>query len=112
MSGNPVYTKPVHTLMASSTRVAEQIKGRLLLTHTEAAHAGAERAIAVIVDKDKRFALKSVLVLEAWAPSDQTRLRKTMIPRKGKVVSITNAKIVAKGKSLLFFDAAVKAVFD
>ena len=112
MPGNSVYTKPVHTLMASGTRVAEQIKGRLLLTHTEAAHAGTERAIAVIVDKDKRFALKSVLVLEAWAPSDQTRLRKTMNPLQGKVVSITNAKIVAKGKSLLFFDAAVKAVFD
>lgn len=37
MSGNAGYTKPVHMLLASTTRVAEQIKGRVLFVHTECA---------------------------------------------------------------------------
>ena len=112
MRTKPAYLKPVHTLTASSTRVAEQIKGRVLGVHTEVTKFGTVKAIAVMVDKDKKFDLKSVLVHEAWAPDDQARLRKTFEPVRGKVVSITNAKIVAKGKSVVFFDTAIKSAFD
>ena len=112
MSSKPAYIKPVHTLVASNTRVAEQIKGRLLFVHTEALKSGSEKAIAVMVDKDKKFALKSVLVHEAWGPADQARMRKMMNPLEGKVVSITNAKIVSRGRSIVFFDTSVKSAFD
>ena len=112
MSGKAAYIKPVHTLVASTTRVAEQIKGRLLFVHTEVLRSGCEKAIAVMVDKDTKFALKSVLVHEAWAPADQARMRKILTPLEGKVVSITNAKIVPRQTSLVFFDTSIKSVFD
>ncbi len=112
MSDKPAYIKPVHTLVASNTRVAEQIKGRLLFVHTESLKSGSEKAIAVMVDKDKKFALKSVLVHEAWSPADQGRLRRTLNPLEGKVVSITNAKIAPKGRTIVFFDSAIKSAFD
>ena len=112
MCSTPAYSKPVHTLTASSTRVDEQIKGRVLGVHTEVTKFGTVKAIAVMVDKDRKFDLKSVLVHEAWAPDDQARLRKTFEPVRGKVVAITNAKIVARGKSVVFFDTAIKSAFD
>ena len=112
MPGKLGYIKPVHTLVASNTRVAEQIKGRLLFVQTEFVKSGTEKVIAVMVDKDKKFALKSVLVHEAWAPADRDRLRQKFKPLEGKVVSVTHAKIVPKGKTIVFFDTSVKSAFD
>ena len=112
MSQKPAYVKPIHSLVACNTRVSEQIKGRLLFVHTEKLKSGFEKAIAVMVDKDHQFALKSVLVHEAWPPADQGRLRKILNPLEGKVVSITNAKIAPKGRTIVFFDSSIKSVFD
>ena len=67
----PAYVKPIHMLVASSSRVSEQIKGRLLFVHTETLKSGVEKTIAVMADKDQQFALKSVLVQETWSPADQ-----------------------------------------
>ena len=112
MSQKPAYVKPIHSLVARNTRVSEQIKGRLLFVHTEKLKSGFEKAIAVMVDKDHQFPLKSVLVHEAWPPADQGRLRKILNPLEGKVVSITNAKIAPKGRTIVFFDSSIKSVFD
>ena len=68
MAGKLAYIKPVHTLVASHTRVSEQIKGRLLFVKTERLKSGTEKVIAVMVDKNKKFALKSVLVHECEGP--------------------------------------------
>ena len=76
MAGKLAYIKPVHTLVASNTRVPEQIRGRLLFVKTERLNSGSEKVIAVMVDKNKKFELKSVLVHEAWAPADQARMRR------------------------------------
>ena len=111
-SQKPAFVKAIHMLGPSNTRVSEQIKGRLLFVHTERLKSGSEKAIAVMVDKDKKFALKSVLLHEAWSPADQGRLRKILNPLEGKVVSITNAKIVPRHKSVVFFDASIKSAFD
>ena len=111
-SQKPAFVKAIHMLVPSNTRVSEQIKGRLLFVHTEKLKSGSEKAIAVMVDKDKKFALKSVLLHEAWSPVDQGRLRKLLNPLQGKVVSITNAKIAPKGRTITFFDSAIKSVFD
>ena len=108
----PAFIKPVHTLVASNTRVREHVQGRLLFVHTEVLKGGYERAIAGIVDKDKTRALKSVLVLEAWHRDDKSRMQKTLQPLQGKVVSITNAKITPRGKSIVFFETEVKCAFD
>ena len=112
MSGKPAYVKPIHMLGASSSRVLEQIKGRLLFVHTETLRSGSEKTIAVMVDKDQKFALKSVLVIEAWSPVDQNHVKKNLKPLEGKVVSLTNAKISSRGKSIVFFDSGIKCVWD
>ena len=63
MTTKPACIKPIHTLVASNTRVPEQIKGRLIFVHTEVLKSGTEtNTIAVMADKDKKFALKSLLV--------------------------------------------------
>ena len=129
----PVYVKPISSLVASHARVAEQIKGRLLFVHIEMlrenqAHplpfvyhgssftirtkGGKEKCTAVIVDADITRPLKSVLVLEAWSPCDVSHMRKLLDPLHMQVVSITNAKIVPKAKSLVFFDTAIKCAWD
>jgi hypothetical protein len=112
MSGKPAYVKPIHMLVASSSRVSEQIKGRLLFVHTETLKSGVEKTIAVMADKDQQFALKSVLVQEAWSPADQNHLRKHLKPLEGKVVSLTNAKIASRGKTVVFFDSGIKCAWD
>ena len=112
MTTKPAYIKPIHTLVASTSRVPEQIKGRLMFVHTEVLRTGSEKTIAVMVDKDQKFALKSVLVHEAWTPADQAHMRKALKPCEGKVVSITNARITNKGRSIVFFDASIKSCWD
>ena len=107
-SQKPAFVKAIHMLVPSNTRVSEQIKGRLLFVHTEKLKSGADKAIAVMVDKDKKFALKSVLVHEAWSSADQGRMRMILNPLVGKVVSITNAKIVPRQKSCVFFAGMFK----
>ena len=72
MSQKPAYIKPIHTLVASSTRVPEQIKGRLVFVHTEKLRSGSEKAIAVMVDKHREFALKSVLVHRPRSPAKES----------------------------------------
>ena len=108
----PLYVKPVSSLVSSIARVAEQIKGRLVLIHTEKLKGGKEKCTAVIVDADSTRPLKSVLVLEAWSPGDVSHMKKLLDPLHMQVVSITNAKIVPKNKSLVFFDAAIKCAWD
>ena len=108
----PAYVKPISSLVSSIARVAEQIKGRLVLIHTEKLKGGKEKCTAVIVDSDSTKPLKSVLVLEAWSPGDVSHMKKLLDPLHMQVVSITNAKIVPKNKTLVFFDAAIKCAWD
>ena len=68
--------------------------------------------MAVIVDKDPSRPLKSVLVLEAWSPGDIAHMRKHLTPLLMQVVSITNAKIAARSKSLVFYDSGIKCSWD
>ena len=104
----PAYVKPINSLVASTARVAEQIKGRLLFIHRETLKGGKEKCTAVIVDADTTRPLKSVLVLEAWSPCDVAHMRKHLDPLHMQVVSLTNAKIVPRAKTLVFFDATIK----
>ena len=104
--------KPINILVTSSARVPEQIKGRLLLIYVESLKGGKEKCMAVIVDKDTTRPLKSVLVLEAWTPGDIAHMRKQLDPLLMQVVSITNAKIAARGKTLVFYDSGIKCSWD
>ena len=110
MAAKPAYVKPLRELMASSSRVQEQIKGRLLYCYVETLNGGKEKATAIIVDKDK--SLKGVLVLEAWSPKDQDHMKQTLKKNVGQVVSMTNSKIQSRGKTLVYFDVGVKMAFD
>ncbi len=108
----PVYVKPISSLVGSPARVAEQIKGRLLFVHLEKLKGGKEKCTAVIVDSDSTKPLKSVLVLEAWSPGDVSHMKKLLDPLHMQVVSLTNAKIVPRAKSLVFFDSTIKCSWD
>jgi len=106
----PAYVKPLKELVASSSRVQEQLKGRLLDFKIESLHGGKEKGLAIMVDKDQ--SLQGVLVLEAWSPADRQHMQKTLQNNVGKVVSVTNSRIQSRGKTLAYFDANVKMAFD
>jgi hypothetical protein len=106
----PAFVKPLKQLAASSSRVQEQIKGRLLDVYVETLKGGKEKSMGILVDNDK--ALKGVLVLEAWAAPDQGYMAKSLKPHVGKVVSFQNSKIQSRGKTMVYFDVAVKMAFD
>ena len=108
----PAFVKPINNLVSSSARVPEQIKGRLLLVYVETLKGGKEKCMAVIVDKDITRPLKSVLVLEAWSPGDLAHMRKHLDPLHMKVVSLTNARIAQRGKTMVFYDSNIKCAWD
>ncbi len=108
----PAFVKPINNLVSSSARVPEQIKGRLLLVYVETLKGGKEKCTAVIVDADSTRPLKSVLVLEAWSPGDVSHMRKFLDPLHMQVVSLTNARIAPRGKTLVFYDSAIKCSWD
>ena len=91
MCAKPAYVKPLRELVASSSCVQEQIKGRLLDCYVDNLKGGKEKTTAIIVDKDK--SLKGVLVLEAWSPADQNHMQQKLKNYVGQVVSMTNSKI-------------------
>ena len=97
MAAKPSYVKSLRELVASSSRVQEQIKGRLLDCYVEPLNGGRAKSTAIIVDKDK--SLKAVLVLEAWSPADQDHMKQTLKKNVGQVVSMTNGKIQSKGRA-------------
>jgi hypothetical protein len=108
----PAFVKPINNLVSSSARVPEQIKGRLLLIYVETLKGGKEKCMAAIVDKDITRPLKSVLVLEAWSPGDLAHMRKHLDPLHMKVVSLTNARIAQRGKTMVFYDSTIKCSWD
>ena len=112
MSGKPAYVTPIRSLVASTYRAPEQIKGCLLRVYVENLKCGKDKCVALIVDKDKKHPLKSVLVCEAWSPVDQKHTLRYLKPLKKKIISLTNAKIQTKGKTMVYFDAAVKWSWD
>ena len=103
----PAFVKAINILVASSARVPEQIKGRLLFMYVETLKGGKEKCMAVIVDKDTTRPLKSVLVLEAWTPGDIAHMRQHLDPLRMQVVTLTNARIASRGKTLVFYDSAI-----
>ena len=108
----PAFVKPINNLVSSSARVPEQIRGRLLLIYVETLKGGKEKCMAAIVDKDITRPLKSVLVLEAWSPGDQAHMQKHLEPLHMKVVSLTNARIAQRGRTMVFYDSAIKCAWD
>jgi hypothetical protein len=108
----PAFAKPIHSLVANTARIPEQIKGRVLLFYVETLPKGKEKAIAVIVGEDKTRPLKSVLVLEAWNPGDISHMKKHLQPLRQKVVSLTNCLIKGRGKTLVFYDSVIKCSYD
>ena len=110
MYAKPTYVKPLRELVASGSRVQEQIKGRLLSCYVETLNGGNQKASAIIVDKDR--SLKGVLVLEAWSSADLNHMVQKLQKNVGQVVSMTNSKIQSRGRTLVYFDVGVKMAFD
>ena len=79
------------------------------MVYVETLKGGKEKTVATIVDKDKSRPLKGVLVLEAWAPADQSHMRKHLQPHVGKV---TTSKIQSRGRTLVYFDVCAKIAYD
>ena len=110
MSNKTAYTIPIANLSIASKRLQEQIKGRVILCHTEILRSSKTKGMAIIVDNSNK--LQGVLVLEAWSDADQMHMKKTILANVGKVITITNAKIANKGRTTVHFDKELKMSFD
>ena len=110
MSNKTAYTIPIANLSIASKRLQEQIKGRVILCHTEILRSSKTKGMAIIVDNSNK--LQGVLVLEAWSDADQMHMKKTILANVGKVITITNAKIANKGRTTVYFDKELKMSFD
>ena len=108
MSNKTAYTIPVATLSIASKRLQEQIKGRVILCHTEILRSSKTKGMAIIVDNSNK--LQGVLVLEAWPDADQMHMKKTILANVCKVINITNAKIANKGRTTVYFDKELKSL--
>ena len=54
--------------------------------------------MAAIADKEDK--LKAVLTLEAWSDLDQKNMAQHIIKNRGEIVTINNAKIMNKGRTV------------
>ena len=91
----PKYTQEICKLSQSSTRLIEQVAGRLLLYWTEDLEGGKLKICAVFLDGQT---FQSVLTAEAWSDADQVHAEKQLKPFLGQVVALENGKIASKGK--------------
>ena len=95
MASKPKYTQEICKLSQSSTRLKEQVAGRLLHYWKEDLKGGKSNICAVFLDGQT---FQNVLTAEAWSDADQAHAEKHLKPLLGQVVALENGKITSKGK--------------
>ena len=95
MASKPKYTQEICKLSQSSTRLKEQVAGRLLHYWKEDLKGGKSKICAVFLDGQT---FQNVLTAEAWSDADQAHAEKHLKPLLGQVVALENGKIASKGK--------------
>ena len=102
------FTVEIQKLAVKGGRLKEKLVVQVVLGYKEVLRTK-EKAVAVVVDNDN---FQSVLLVEAWSVVDTAALSKEVISRVGKVISIENAKVASKGKSLTWHTRSLKVSFD
>ena len=95
MAEKPKYTQEISKLSPASTRIKEQIGGRLIAYWKESLEGGKTTIMCVLMD-GKNF--QNVLTVEAWSHADQAHAEKRLKPFLQQVVALGNAKITSKGQ--------------
>ena len=109
MASKPKYTQEICKLSQSSTRLKEQVAGRLLHYWKEDLRGGKSKICAVFLDGQT---FQNVLTAEAWSDADQAHAEKHLKPLLGQVVALENGKIASKGKTTVFHGKQIKLSFD
>ena len=109
MASKPKYTQEICKLSQSSTRLKEQVAGRLLHYWPEELRGGKTKICAVFIDG---LAFQNVLTVEVWADADQAHAEKNLKPLLHQVVAIENGKITSKGKTTVFHGKQIKLSYD
>ena len=109
MASKPKYTQEICKLSQSSTRLKEQVAGRLLHYWKEDLKGGKSKICAVFLD-GRTF--QNVLTAEAWSDADQAHAEKHLKPLLGQVVALENGKISSKGKTTVFHGKQIKLSYD
>ena len=93
----------------SSTRLKEQVAGRLLHYWKEDLKGGTSEGCAVFLDGQT---FQNVLTAEAWSEADQAHAEKHLKPLLGQVVALENGKIISKGRTTVFHGKQIKLSYD
>ena len=109
MASKPKYTQEICKLSQSSTRLKEQVAGRLLHYWKEDLKGGKSKICAVFLDGQT---FQNVLTAEAWSDADQAHAEKHLKPLLGQVVALENGKIASKGKTTVFHGKQIKLSYD
>ena len=109
MASKPKYTQEICKLSQSSTRLKEQVAGRLLHYWTEDLKGGKSKICAVFLDGQT---FQNVLTAEAWSDADQAHAEKHLKPLLGQVVALENGKIASRGKTTVFHGKQIKLSYD
>ena len=109
MLSKPKYTQEICKLSQSSTRLKEQVAGRLLHYWAEDLKGGKSKICAVFLDGQT---FQNVLTAEAWSDADQAHAEKHLKPLLGQVVALENGKIASKGKTIVVHGKQIKVSFD
>ena len=109
MDSKPKYTQEICKLSQSSTRLKEQVAGRLLHYWKEDLKGGESKICAVFLDGQT---FQNVLTAEAWSDADQAHAEKHLKPPLGQVVALENGKITSKGKTTVFHGKQIKLSYD
>ena len=109
MASKPKYTQEICKLFQSSTRLKEQVAGRLLHYWKEDLRGGKSKICAVFLDGQT---FQNVLTAEAWSDADQAHAEKHLKPLLGQVVALENGKITSKRKTTVFHGKQIKLSYD
>ena len=109
MASQPKYTQEICKLSQSSTRLKEQVAGRVLHYWKEELRGGKSKVCAVLLDGQT---FQDVLTVEAWSDADQAHAEKHLKPLLGQVVALENAKIASKGRTTVFHGKQIKLSYD
>ena len=108
-TSKPKYTHEIYKLSQRSTRLKEQMAGRLLHYWKEDLKGGKSKICAVFLDGQT---FQNVLTAEAWSDADQAHAEKHLKPLLGQVVALENGKIASKGKTTVFHGKQIKLSYD
>ena len=93
----------------SSTRLKEQVAGRLLHYWEDDLKGGKSKICAVFLDGQT---FQNVLSAEAWSDADQAHAEKHLKPLLGQVAALENGRITSKGKTTAFHGKQIKLSYD